>query len=541
MENLWYEEDFKQVLKKRVLGLKEGYRQNLALIGAESIGKTTLVSTVINELDDKQILPVFIRARKESPDSFILRFCGTLLNAFLKARSSETNYTQDLNSLINASEQFIPKTVSLIKSIQKNLEKRKYEELFIELFSLFDSVFEESAKFSLIVFDEFHLLEKMPIKNFYREWAKKIILQKNTMYILISSAGFKSRQILSEKLSLLFGNFETIEFSHLEPKKSESLINKIMSPIGLEKANVNFLINFTCGHPFYIQLIALKLKEFLKIENTPKAQSECIIDVLGKLIFDKWGILNQKFNSLLNKIADSDKNSYDFIPLILALSEGNTRIKDLMHVTKETRNELGLKLNKLAEKDVVLRNGDFFKLHDPLFSFWLKFVYQEKLKSFDFNRSSQIKNFEDRIGQMLKDFVLVSQKSPTERLVELFGLFNDEAVQIEKSKIKLMRFREIKPINIDSKALDIAIIARSSGFLWILALKTKGTLEEKDVIDFSRECKKYKTNSQHKIIVNFDDIDTNARLLAKEEKILTWNISSLNSILDFYNKPRLFV
>ncbi|MEW5757919.1 MAG: hypothetical protein AB1755_00395 [Candidatus Omnitrophota bacterium] len=541
MEDWSYQEDFKQILIKRILGLKEGYRQNLALLGDESVGKTALVCRIISELDDKQIIPIFIRARKESCESFILRFCGTLLYAFLKSRSPETELNQDINYLIRSAENIIPKTISGIKTIQKNLEKRKYDELFIELLSILDLLFEESAKFTLVIFDEFHLLEKMPVKNLYREWAKKIILQKNTMYILISSAKFKSNQILLEKLSLLFGNFEKIEFNYLDLKKSECLIKEILSPLTIEKSNIDFIINFTCGHPFYIHLIASKLKDHLKIENANKNQSEYIVEVLGKLLFDKWGILNQKFISLLNNTIDNDKHSYDIIPLLLALSEGNTRIKELMQISHQPRKDINSKLQKLIEKDIVIRNGDFFKISDPMFLFWLRFIYQERLKSFDFSRNTQIKFFEGKIRQMLKEFILNSQKTITERLTDLFSLFNDEAIQIEKSKIRLSRFREIKPLNLEGRSLNFAIIARSSDFLWIVAIKTSGAIEEKDVLDFSQECKKYKTRSQHRILVTFDDIDTNARLLAKEQKILTWNVASLNSILDLYNKPRLLL
>jgi len=42
-----------EVLKKRVLGLKEGYRQNVALLGNRYIGKTALLHRLISQMEEQ--------------------------------------------------------------------------------------------------------------------------------------------------------------------------------------------------------------------------------------------------------------------------------------------------------------------------------------------------------------------------------------------------------------------------------------------------------------------------------------------------------
>jgi len=62
-------------------------------------------------------------------------------------------------------------------------------------------------------------------------------------------------------------------------------------------------------------------------------------------------------------------------------------------------------------------------------------------------------------------------------------------------------------------------------------------LTETDITEFSRECKKYRHKLQRKIIVTLGDVDANTRLRAMEERIWTWDVNSLNQMLDLYSKP----
>ncbi len=66
-------------------------------------------------------------------------------------------------------------------------------------------------------------------------------------------------------------------------------------------------------------------------------------------------------------------------------------------------------------------------------------------------------------------------------------------------------------------------------------------LTEEDVMEFTKECRKYRHKLQRKIIVTLQDIDTNARLRALEEKIWTWDLNNLNQILDLFSKSRVIV
>jgi hypothetical protein len=125
-------------------------------------------------------------------------------------------------------------------------------------------------------------------------------------------------------------------------------------------------------------------------------------------------------------------------------------------------------------------------------------------------------------------------------MLELLRLFQDEVIQIEKKRLRLNHFKEIKPLEFNCQSLKEGIIGRSSESLWIMALKYE-PLTEEDIAEFAKECRKYRHKLQRKIIIAFQDVDTNSRLRALEEKIWTWDINNLNQVLDLFSKPRIII
>jgi hypothetical protein len=192
------------------------------------------------------------------------------------------------------------------------------------------------------------------------------------------------------------------------------------------------------------------------------------------------------------------------------------------------------------ELDTVTRSGDFLKINDRVFGFWLKFVYQQKLRSLTFDAKNQKEFFRNNIEGMIQEFVFSAQKPIIERMTDLLRLFEDDIVQIEKKRLKLSHFREIKPLEFSQGRLKEGLIGRSQESLWIIGF-IHDALTEEDIAEFAKECKKYRHKLQKKIIIAFQDIEVNARLRALEEKILTWDLNNLNQVLDFFSKPRVIV
>ena len=73
--------------------------------------------------------------------------------------------------------------------------------------------------------------------------------------------------------------------------------------------------------------------------------------------------------------------SYQFIPILISLSRGNTTIKAIQKDMTKNDKELGKKLQKLQEMDLVYNIGVFFRVSVKLFEYWLKYVYSLKTQS----------------------------------------------------------------------------------------------------------------------------------------------------------------
>jgi len=526
-ENIFGRENYTELLKIRILGFLEGYRRNIAIVGDESVGKSSILFNFLGSFLDNRLFVVYVEARHESLLSFVRRFIGVLLYNFML--NSGLELKEDIDFLLAKSCRYIPKTVEKIKNILNAAAKRKKQNIFAELLSLYDLIYQETGKPCVVIVDEFCNLEKLGIKNLYREWGRVLIAQKNTMYIIVSSAKFKAKAVLSKELSLLFGNFEVINVEPFDIKTSEEYLGFKLGDSVLNADLKNFLVHFTGGCPFYLEVIS---DELIK---SPQAD---LSSTLEGLLFNSAGILNQRFSNYIKRFMDLPRSN-EYISILYMVSSGRNKIKDIAHILHKQEKQIFSNVNHLLEVDALTRNGDFLKLNDRVFGFWLRFVYQQKLQSLSFDAGCQKEKFKDGISAMIQEFLDFSRKSLIERITELLYLFEDQTLQIETKKIRLNRFREIKPLEFNRRNLKRGLIGRSGENLWIMAVKDDAVTEE-DITDFASECRRYRhAKLQRKIIFTPCNIDYNTRLKAMEEKIIAWDINDVNKFMDLFSKPRV--
>ncbi len=515
------------LLEKRISSLKDGYRQNIAIIGEENVGKTSIIVKFLAHYFDPRIITVFLEIRPESLEGFSKRFIGALLYNFLLNSGMELR--EDLDFLKEKSAKYIPKTIAKVNFILSELARRKKVNIITELFNLAELINQETGKFTVFFLDEFHNLEDIGVNNFYREWSKLLILQKNTLYVITSSMMFKTQVILSKQLSLLFGNFELVNVEPFDISTSSQYLDQYLPRLKSNSGLKDFIVNFTGGYPLYLELIASALA---------KADIDSALpDVLEELLFNTSGILNQRFSNYLKRFLDLPASN-DYLSILYLIASGRNRIKDIAHILHKPKKELNIRINCLLELDAITRSADFLKVSDRLFAYWMRFVYQEKMRSLSFDAKSQLEKFRDNIQALLQEFLQQSEKPLTNRVWELLHLFEDDLMQFERKKIRLNHFREIKPLIFNERFIKDGLLGRSNDALWIMAIKPSA-LTEQDVTEFAKECKKYHHKSQRKIMVTLKEIDVNARLRALEEKIWTWDLNSLNQMLDLFSKPRV--
>ena len=514
------------ILHKRAIALKDGYRQNIALIGDELVGKTSLIHAFLDSFLDTRFVTVYVEARPETVQALCRRFAGILLYNFLAASGSPLK--EDLDFLMEKAAVYIPKTVASARAVIADAERRKKENVFFELLSLPGLLHAETGKFCVLIVDEFQNLECLGVKSLYREWAQRLLSEKTSLYVIASSMPCKAKAILAGELSLLFGNFEVVTVEPFDIPTSIEFLSRRLQGCGAADHVRDLIVYFTGGNPWYLEVIGDALAQ---------SRSVSLTDTLEDLLFTTSGVLHQRFAGSLKRFQDS-QFSQEYLGILHLVSGGQNKIKEIAHILKKPASIIRQRVSYLVSIDVLRRWGDFLQLTDRVFGFWLKFVYQEKLQSLTFDAVNQKAMFRRNIEQMAQEYIASCSRPVSERIAELLRLFADEKVQIERRKVTLNHFREIKPLGFRGCGLKEGLLCRSLESLWIFGV-SHDILSEEDIAEFARECKKYRSKLQQKIIIAMHDIDPNSRLKALEEKVWTWDINNVNQLLDLFSKPRI--
>jgi len=533
-ENFYGRENTLSLLSRRVADLKDGYRQNIALLGNEFIGKSAILKEFIRDLGDDKVLPIYLEIENIDFCAFVNKYIGTFLFNFLKTRSLSADENQEV--LIESARRFIPETVEQIKKIRQTLERNRNLDVYRDLIDLPQKLFEESGIFCVVIFDEFQNFDDFGFPFIFLELGKKIMLQRSCLYIVSSSKRSRAKKILSEKLSLLFGNFDLIDIFAFDVRVSQNFINQKLGGL-ISDDYKNFLIDFTGGYPFYLDVICQELKKFPLQIFERSISLDSLAVTLEKLLFEKKGFFYQHFRLLMEQIGTGGFKK-GLTSTLFVLANGYNKLKDISPRISKERGSVLLKLSRLVELNVVSKNGNFYYICDRLFSFWLKEVYQKEINSFNYDEESSKSSFRGALKKIIESFCQIAKKDLSNRVIELFNSFDDEYFQFNGKKYRLPVFEEIKPLKIErqNKSSLEAIIARNPEVSWLVLLR-EDVVNEEEVILFIEKISKFDLKPEKKILIFINEIEPNARLKALQEKMLLWNVSDLNLLMNFYHRP----
>lgn len=524
-----------ELIKRRVLDLKEGYRQNLALVGNRYLGKTSILRWFLSNLDDEETIEIYLDLEDKDLDYLFFKFVGSILYNFSKVKKIDLH--EDLELLLEATKRFIPQTVGAIKKIQASLTKGKIVDAYQDLISLPEVFTVESEKFCIIVLDEFHRLEDLLIPNAFKELGKKIMTQKRCLYLVASSAPAVAKKILSEKLSLLFGNFEMVEVAAFDVKTSQAFIEENLKGVKIGASLKNFLIDFTGGHPFYLSLMIQEIMCLSELHHQPEIFLPLLTRAIENLIFNRWGTLSQHFEVMMHNLC-GQKGNPETSTILIAMTKGKHKLKEISVYCGIKNSLLHSKMNRLMESGLVTRNGSYYYFQDKLLRFWIKYVYAKRLKSIHEDYQQQREAFRQEIEGTVSDFQAISRKDLFSRIVDLLHCFDNEAFQLSGRRYRLPLFSGItsfKLENIPDCPFEV-IRAASPQEVWFIILK-EGTLQEGEVNAFLTEAKNFGERPHRRVIISLSDMEANARLRALQEKMWIWNEKELNTLLNLFDKP----
>jgi AAA+ ATPase superfamily predicted ATPase len=524
--------DALNLLRARVGKLKEGFRNNVAITGQRLSGKTSLLHQFLYTLEDPAILPVYIEVVTEPFRDFARRFTGNLIHGYIEKKGGCPG--DNFEALMAEARNVIPATAAAADSVFELVEKEEFEQAYDAMLGLTSAIKEETGVLCVVIMDEFHNLSGLDIRNPFKIFGKKMMIQKDTMYVVSSSQINALKTILTEKLSLLFGNFQTIELAGFDQEAAMSFLRRKMEPFVIGEDYAKFLVAFLSGFPFHLDVVCRRMKEFALIFNQKEIGEEIILKSFDSLLFDPTGALSQCYMSGVGYLLeDPDYSSYGNI--LIAMANGNYTLKSITKWIGRNR-DLSKQLGRLVDLNVIFKNGNFYYFYDSLLGFWVKNVYcfrKNSFLSFSVDKSQKIREI---LAARMREFADESKKSLESRISRLILLFNNETVKIGSKRRRLVRFCDCCADS--STSGNPFIISHAKGGSWIWRAH-ENYISENDIAEFVKYCKASKKKILRKIIVAAGGISTNAKILAKESRIWLWDLKGLNFVMDVFGKPRV--
>ena len=118
------------ILQKRVMALKDGYRQNIAIIADELVGKTSVIFKFLNSFCDNRIIMVYLEARPESLSVFANRFICNIHLDYLQMQKKRC--IRIIGSKGSLDCDLVKKKISILITNQKELTLKNPELFDIE-------------------------------------------------------------------------------------------------------------------------------------------------------------------------------------------------------------------------------------------------------------------------------------------------------------------------------------------------------------------------------------------------------------------------
>lgn len=535
LEKFYGRKDILGILKKRVLDFKDGYRQNVALVGNRYFGKTYILQKFLHETAAPDLVQIYIDAEYKDVDYFCRKICSVMLYEFSKIKSLPLH--TDLNILIETTQVSLPQTVSSIKRIQKYLQQSKKSEAYKETVILPQIFSGETGLFCLFAFDEFQCLDEWGIPGIFQELGKAIMTQKQSLYVAASSSPEQAQEILSEKLSLLFGNFEMIDVGAFDLKTCRNYVVQHLDNIKIADDLRDFLIDFTGGHPLYLCLLCEHLAQLALIHD----QKEIFVPILSraveKMLFDPWGVLSRHFDLIIHHLC-AGKGNMIYADMLIKLAAQKQQVKQLANLMGVKQSVVSAKMKRLQTMGIVMRSGKSFYIYDRLLGYWLSYVFRSRREAIEIGPIHHQERFQQAFLGAVDDFRAQSGKKIASRIIELLYCFDDESFQSDGRRYKLPSFDKIfseQKLLTQRSGVDVIRASTPAGDWFVFLFE--GMIAEQDLANTIAEVKKHFNKPKKCVLISLTDMDETARLRALQERMWIWNEKELRTLLHIYNKP----
>lgn len=523
------------VLSKRLSAFKNDYRQNICLIGRKFLGKSSILKNFLLTTDTSGIIPIYLEVGFDPIERFLHKWMGALLYGILRSRTDEVPRAP--KEVIRRVKAAAPRTLRLMRTIRAALRRGERVSAFEMTAALTGEASVDLGKKVLLIVDEFHRIDQFGIKRIHEIFGKAIMLQKDTMFVMASSAPETARHILSEQLALLFGNFEVVETTPLNFSECHDFIQHRLGRSDLKRSLERFLLRITDGNPYYLDVLIQRIRHLGKEQWLWRLNESIFVEAITEELFFRSGLLHLRFMNLLELI-NKGKGNPHLISVLVSLASGNKKVREIAHRLRQKPSEVKKCLSRLLEEGMLTQDYSMFTISDSLFSFWLKEVYSLREMHFDLNSGYLADLFRSRLHHLVRASEEADSKEIPERIVKLFERFHDDVVLLDGKRFRCSRFTTLR--SKPSNGRVFPVLGETDRGAW-MAQVAYDRLREEDVQQFVKDEQSLPKRLAERIMIALNGSDLNAKLMAKEHGLILWSLRDLNHLLKLYDQPKVII
>ena len=352
-----------------------------------------------------------------------------------------------------------------------------------------------------------------------------------------SSRNRAIKKILSEKLALLFGNFEIVTVGNFDLVTAAAFIDAKTAGFDMDPSLKAFLIAFTDGNPFYLDTIVSAARDAALEAMTTHIDQQAAARAIARAVYRADGRINQYLFNYLLHLMDTASRDTQF-DVLAAIADGHRTHTDIARSLKIKQTDASRALTALLDAGLIIKNGSFHVCDDSLMAFWLVHAWRRRKEMLVDGAIDKDTLFTEDIAAFMSAHAAIAGHDATGRIVELFNAFSNDLVQIDGKNIRLPHFTKV-----EARAQEAArpvIVASFSRTVWATQV-FETPVSENDIVEHIRTLKSLGNKVAAKIIVPLRGMDENAKLLAKELKCTIWDGNTINMLLTLYGKQRIVI
>jgi hypothetical protein len=419
----------------------------------------------------------------------------------------------------------LPHTADFIRA--KIGKKKNFS--FSVILKLINIFIEESGKKCFFVVEEFTNLPDI-FKDFQSSFLKFLVSQKKCMIVLTSSEVKKAQSILASDLNIIFAKFEKLFISENNFLSNYRYLRSLLLP-QQNPSNLfcSFFVNIIDSNIPYYQVMSRYIRNYYQ-EN----ELESIRQVVRCSLFERQSYFFQRFWGKVDSLQARFKDYISYLQLLLLISDGYQEKSDILSVARGDSRKLNTRLQRLTDLGYLSSYGNLYKIRDCLFGFWLSHVFRFYFYPSLLGSPQKQKMHLRKLNETLDIFMHNINKDKISRVAELFASFNSDYFKLGRSRIKLPKVEKTKVIFHPECKMHFLI---GEGRDVVFAAIKETAVKDDDMFSYIERATPFRGKNIKKFFISLENFTSSAKLIAKQNKIINWNVNDINNLLSFYRKP----